>query len=59
MSFLFPVAGLWLAFLFGAAAFLARRRPCGRLFQVLALVALSLAGVLFLWWAMCRTLAAL
>jgi len=50
MSWIYPTAGVWLAFFLGAAAFAAREKPWGGKLRAAAAAAAILAGGLFLLW---------
>lgn len=54
MSWVYPVIGLWLTFLFGLVAFLGRKKKFGALFQTLAIVTAFFSVILFLWWGVLR-----
>ena len=54
MNFLYPVIGLWLSFLFAVAGYLFRRKKYARVFNVIAVAAILVTLLLFLWWAFFR-----
>ena len=56
MNFLYPVIGLWLSFLFAVAGYLFRKKKYARVFHGIAIAAISITFLLFLWWAFFRTL---
>lgn len=57
MHYCFPVAAIWLAFLFSVLSYFTRSGPWGKKFRRAGLAALAAAVILFLLWAAFRAAA--
>lgn len=56
MTWIYPVAGLWIAFVFGMIGYLGRKKKFGKLCQGVAMVTLFIAVIMLAWWGVLRAI---
>lgn len=56
MSWLYPVAGLWFAFIFGLIGYFGRRKRFGKFCQGVAMIVLFIALIMLAWWGVLRAI---